>query len=93
MNNEIRRLVRCIVEASAESNIQFEEIQAEIAKQYGVKVGIHNHLGTPVETQEQLEEFLTRCPNCYIVFDIGHHHGAGGDPLYIIEKYFDRLFK
>ena len=65
--------------------------QAEVAKQYGVKVAIHNHLGTPVETQEQLEEFLTRCPDCYIVFDIGHHHAAGGDPLYIIEKYFDRL--
>ena len=61
--------------------------QAELAAQYGLKVGIHNHLGTPVETEEQLEEFLARCPNCYIVFDIGHHHAAGGDPLYIIEKY------
>ena len=65
--------------------------QAEVAKQYGIKVGIHNHLGTPVETEAQLEEFLTRCPNCYIVFDIGHHHAAGGDPIYIINKYFDRL--
>ena len=65
--------------------------QAEVAKQYGLKVGIHNHLGTPVETQDQLEEFLARCPDCYMVFDIGHHHAAGGDPLYIIEKYFDRI--
>ncbi|MBR5473382.1 MAG: TIM barrel protein [Clostridia bacterium] len=65
--------------------------QAEVAAQYGLKVGIHNHLGTPVETEEQLEKFLARCPDCYIVFDIGHHHGAGGDPLYIVEKYFDRL--
>lgn len=65
--------------------------QAEVAKQYGVKVGIHNHLGTPVETQEQLEEFLTRCPDCYIVFDIGHLAAAGGDPVYIAKKYFDRI--
>lgn len=65
--------------------------QAEVAKQYGVKVGIHNHLGSLVETEEQLEEFLSRCPDCYIVFDIGHHHAAGGNPLYIIEKYFDRI--
>ena len=65
--------------------------QAQVAAGYGVKVGIHNHLGTPVETQEQLEEFLTRCPDCYMVLDIGHLHGAGGDPVYIAEKYFDRL--
>lgn len=38
LTNEIRRLVRCIVEASAESNIQFEEIQAEIAKQFGKEI-------------------------------------------------------
>lgn len=65
--------------------------QAEIAAQYGVKVGLHNHLGTPVETQEQLEEFLKRCPECGLVLDIGHLAAAGGDPVYIAEKYFDRL--
>ncbi len=65
--------------------------QAELAAQYGVKVGLHNHLGTPVETQEQLEEFFKRCPNCYLVFDIGHLAAAGGDPVYIAKKYFDRI--
>ena len=65
--------------------------QAELAAKYGVKVGVHNHLGQPVETQEQLEEFLKRCPDCGIVFDIGHLAAAGGDPVYIAEKYFDRL--
>lgn len=65
--------------------------QAELAAQYGVKVGIHNHLGSQVETQEQLEEFLSRCPNCGLVLDIGHMHGAGGDPVYIAQKYFDRI--
>lgn len=38
LNNEIRRLVRCLVEASAESNIKFEEIQAEIARQFGKEI-------------------------------------------------------
>lgn len=35
LNNEIQRLIRCIVEASAESNVSFEEIQEELAKQFG----------------------------------------------------------
>ena len=65
--------------------------QAEVAAEYGVKVGVHNHLGMTVETQAQLEEFLKRCPDCGIVFDIGHLAGAGGDSVYIAEKYFDRL--
>ncbi len=64
---------------------------AELAAQYGIKVGVHNHLGFPVENQDQLEEFLKRCPDCGMVFDIGHLHAAGGDPAYIAQKYFDRI--
>jgi len=66
-------------------------IQAAACARYGINVAIHNHLGSNVETQEELEEFLRRCPTANIVLDTGHLNGAGGDSLEIIEKYFDRI--
>lgn len=66
-------------------------IQAEAAAEYGLKVSVHNHLGLAVESSEQLEEFLRQCPQCGLILDVGHLHAAGGDPLYIIDKYADRI--
>ena len=66
-------------------------IQAAAAAKFRLKVSVHNHLGLAVETSEQLEEFLKRCPDCGVILDAGHLHAAGGDPLYIINKYADRI--
>ena len=63
----------------------------EAATKYRVRIGLHNHMGCVVETQDQLEEFLKRCPDSGIVLDTGHLAVAGGDPIEIINKYFDRL--
>ncbi len=65
--------------------------QIEAAAHYGVKVGIHNHLGLLIEKEEQLDDFLVRCPGAGIVFDVGHMAGAGGDPMRVLERYFDRI--
>ena len=63
----------------------------ETCEKYQIRVGVHNHLEQTVETQEQLETFLQRCPKAGIILDTGHLFAAGGDPVYIAEKYFDRL--
>lgn len=66
--------------------------QVEICKNWGLKAALHNHLGSLVETQEQLLTFLEECPDCCLVLDTGHLAVAkDGDPLYIIKNYFNRL--
>ena len=66
--------------------------QISYAKPYGVEVALHNHLGSLVETQDQLLRFLEACPECKLVLDTGHLTVAeGGDPLYIVQNYFDRI--
>ncbi|HEY3379785.1 MAG TPA: sugar phosphate isomerase/epimerase [Armatimonadota bacterium] len=65
--------------------------QVAVSARWGVRVGIHNHLGTLVETQPQLEEFLARCPGCGLVLDTAHLAAAGGDPVDIVRRYGDRL--
>lgn len=65
--------------------------QVKAAAVFGVSVGLHNHLGTLVETQSQLEVFLARCPECGLILDTGHLAAAGGDVLEVVGKYQSRL--
>jgi len=67
------------------------ELQGEICRQWGLTAAIHNHMGSPVETQPQLEEFLKRCPHCGLLLDTAHLAAAGGDCLEIVRKYHARI--
>ncbi|HUS48266.1 MAG TPA: sugar phosphate isomerase/epimerase [Phycisphaerae bacterium] len=63
----------------------------ECCKRYGIAAAVHNHMGSPVETQQQVEEFLKRCPEAQLVLDTAHLAGADGDPLAIARKYAGRI--
>lgn len=65
--------------------------QIESARRYGVIVGLHNHLGSAVETQEQIVNYMNRCPKSGLILDVAHLAGAGGDPLEIIDAYPGKL--
>lgn len=65
--------------------------QVQACKRWGLRVGLHNHLGSPVESQAELETFLARCPECGLILDTAHLAAADGDPIEIVEKYGDRL--
>lgn len=66
-------------------------VQAAACARWGIRVGLHNHLGTLVETQAQLEEFLRRCPAAGLILDTAHLAAAGGDPVAIVQGYAARL--
>jgi sugar phosphate isomerase/epimerase len=65
--------------------------QVSVCADRGIRVGLHNHLGSAVESQEELEAFLAACPGCGLVFDTAHLAAADGDVMTIIEKYPDRM--
>jgi len=66
-------------------------IMAQNAGRWGIRVALHNHMGTPVETQDQVEYFLNRCPEARLVFDTAHLAATGGDCAALVRKYADRL--
>ena len=66
-------------------------IQCEACERWGIHAALHNHMGTLVETQPQLEDFLIRCPKCRLVLDTAHLAAVGGDSAAIVRKYSDRL--
>ena len=63
----------------------------KVCKRYNIKAAVHNHLGNTIETQEQIETMLKKCPSVYLILDTGHLAVAGGDVKYIAEKYYDRI--
>ncbi|MFX0561097.1 sugar phosphate isomerase/epimerase family protein [Tepidibacillus infernus] len=63
---------------------------AEIAKKYNLIPSYHPHLGTCVQSPEQLDKLMplttiNLCP------DTAHIEAGGGDPVEVIKKYADRI--
>ena len=78
---------------AADMNVYCRQTNAQIraAAKWNVDVALHNHMGARVESQEELETFLRKCPRAKIVFDTGHLAAVGGDCETIIRKYADRI--
>ena len=63
---------------------------AELAADYGVKPSLHPHVGTMVETREEVERVLenSSIPLC---LDTGHLLIGGTDPAELVRRYADRV--
>lgn len=58
---------------------------------HGIRGALHNHLGARIQNPDELDYFMEKCPEAQLLFDIGHYHGAGGDVMAALEKYYPRL--
>jgi len=58
-----------------------------------VELSMHTHLGTSIETREQLEEFFSKClsPNVKLCLDTAHLAGADVDLADLIHAYTGRI--
>jgi inosose dehydratase len=59
----------------------------------GIKVVVHNHVGTYVETQNETIRLLEETSAAKVgwCFDVGHLAYGGGDNLDMLERYGDRV--
>ena len=78
-------------ERSQEALYRTANLMAEAAARWGLAAAVHNHLGSPVESQAQVEAFLEACPQCRLILDTAHLAGAGGDPMALLRKHAGRL--
>jgi sugar phosphate isomerase/epimerase len=65
--------------------------EAAACERAGIRAALHNHLGTAVENQAQLDDFMERCPTCTLLLDTAHLAAAGGDPVGSARRYADRI--
>ncbi|TDL31170.1 myo-inosose-2 dehydratase [Jeotgalibacillus sp. S-D1] len=65
----------------------------ELAKEKGMTLVYHHHMGTCVQTTEEIDRLMrdTDPEKVSLLYDTGHLVFSGEDPLYILEKHFDRI--
>ncbi len=65
----------------------------KIAREEGMKLAFHHHMGTGVQTVEETERFLndTNPDYVYLLFDSGHFAFSGEDPVAALKKFISRV--
>ena len=64
-----------------------------IAKEYGITLVYHHHMGTVVQTAEEIDKMMDMCdPDAvYLLFDSGHLAYCGEDYMAVLKKYAKRI--
>ena len=65
----------------------------EICNNYGIRLAYHHHMGTCVQTAEEIKRLLEFTDPNYVnlCVDTGHLYYAGIDPVVFIESNLDRI--
>lgn len=64
-----------------------------LAQEKGMILTCHHHMGTGVQTAEEIDKFMSLVDpeKVFLLFDSGHLTFAGIDPLPILKKYIKRI--
>jgi Sugar phosphate isomerases/epimerases len=64
-----------------------------IAKEYGITMTFHHHMGTVVQTEKEIDRLMsvTDPEAVYLLYDTGHLAYSGEDYLGVLKKYGDRI--
>lgn len=65
----------------------------QLAAEKNMKIVYHHHMGTGVQTTEEIEKLMemTDPQLVSLLFDTGHLVFSGEDPIYILKKYLSRI--
>ena len=68
-------------------------IAGEICNDYGIRLGYHHHMGTCIQTNEEIKRLLKFTDPNYVnlCVDTGHLYYAGIDPVEFIENNLERI--
>ncbi|MDE0028133.1 MAG: myo-inosose-2 dehydratase [Deltaproteobacteria bacterium] len=68
------------------------EAVAEHCDRAGIRLAYHHHMGTVVQTMDEVEALMAHAgPNTKLLLDTGHATFAGADPVALAERYMDRI--
>lgn len=75
----------------AEFGARMEQFAACLAKQ-GITLAYHHHMGTVVETPDEIDAFMAATgPATHLLFDAGHCTFGGGDPAEVLARHVGRV--
>ncbi|SFV28405.1 inosose dehydratase [Devosia crocina] len=63
-----------------------------LAAAEGVKMGYHHHMGTIIESEADIDRFMSMAgPHTRLLLDTGHAYFGGADPVKLADRYMDRV--
>ena len=70
-----------------------EAVASALQKELGMRVVLHHHAGTFVETPQEVERFLagTNPESVGLLLDTGHYVYGGGDPVELVKRHGQRV--
>ena len=70
-------------------------LMADLAEEKGMKLACHHHMGTGVQTVEEIDRFMENVQdNVYLLYDTGHIYYSEGNfdaCISVLKKYIDRI--
>lgn len=68
-------------------------IFGELALKYNLKLVFHHHMGTGVQTKEEVDRLMamTDPTKVFLLYDTGHIYVSDGDALSMLHQYIDRI--
>lgn len=68
------------------------EALAAYAAEQGITLAYHHHMGTVIETPDEIDRFMVETgPATTLLFDTGHCYFGGGDPGAVGARHMDRV--
>lgn len=68
------------------------EALAEFAASQGISLVYHHHMGTVVESEEEIDKLMQHTgPHAKLLLDTGHCYFGGGNPEAVAKKYMNRV--
>ena len=65
---------------------------AKYTQSQGVQIAYHHHMGTVIETAEDIDNLMKHTgPEVGLLLDTGHLTFAGADPVAVAERWVDRI--
>lgn len=64
---------------------------ARVAGSEGMQLAYHHHMGTVIQTADELDRLLAAVPAAGLLFDPGHLAFAGIDPMAVMERHGPRI--
>ncbi|MGL4858723.1 MAG: myo-inosose-2 dehydratase [Enterobacteriaceae bacterium] len=65
---------------------------AEYTLKQGVRIVYHHHMGTVIETEQEIDALMQHTGDAVgLLLDTGHLHFAGGDPLQVAQRWGSRI--
>jgi inosose dehydratase len=69
---------------------RLDAVAAELDKQ-GLKMAYHHHMGTVIQSEDEVDRMMDSTRNVGLLLDSGHLTFAGGDPMRALKRHAKRI--